>query len=303
MLDDITTIDIREFPGRHTNNAVSPFRYPGGKGFLSGYLSHHIHRRFSGTKIVFVEPFCGGAGAALNLLADGHVSEVHLNDADERIYSAWSGMLLETERFVEAIETTPLDISEWHKQAAISLSAKPGEYDFAVGFASFYMNRTTRSGIVTKAGPIGGYDQSGKWNISARFNRSGLVQRVKWIGENAARINISNSDVLSFLDKSRRRLNLNRTLFFIDPPYVKAGGRLYLNAMDEDKHVALSDLLISGKIPNWILTYDDNSLIHKIYSKECISRIQVNYSLQNKRKEHEVLIQPNAHHYDSAAAL
>ena len=285
-------INIQDYPGRHTQNAVSPFRYPGGKAFLSGYLQHHISQTFSGVPVTFVEPFCGGAGAAMNLLADGAVERLILNDADPKIYSAWRAMLMEGARFIDAIMKTPLDVDEWYRQSEIAEADTSGGYSFDVGFAAFFINRTTRSGIVAKSGPIGGYDQSGKWKIDARFNREGLSRRVEWIAENAYRIEIVNNDALSFLDRLRRRESLDNTFFFIDPPYVHAGGRLYLNAMNEAKHVALSDMLANGSIKNWVLTYDDHELIREIYSSQSISKIMVNYSLQNKRKEHEVFIQP-----------
>ncbi|GFE64365.1 DNA adenine methylase [Litoreibacter roseus] len=300
-MQDLKAINIRDFPHRHTQNAVSPFRYPGGKGFLSGFLADHLAKCFDDSRITFLEPFCGGAGAAVNLLADGYVDCLHLNDADVRIYSAWRAMLSENERFIERIQSVPLTMDEWHVQSRISTDKTSSNYDFDLGFASFYLNRTTRSGIVSKAGPIGGYDQTGKWKIDARFNREGLSQRVRWIGENSDRIKISNLDVLPFLDRSRRTLDPNSSFYFIDPPYVKAGDRLYLNAMGEDKHVALSDMLTSGRMTKWVLSYDDHPLIRQVYSDQNMRSIAVNYSLQKKRKEAEILITPSSSRYESAS--
>lgn len=302
-MQDLNTIDIRDFPVRHNQNAVSPFRYPGGKGFLSGFLADHLSKVFPGSSVTFLEPFCGGAGAAVNLLADGFVDRLCLNDADVRIYSAWRAMLEETERFIDQIQSVPLTMDEWYIQKQISVDGPISGYGFDLGFASFYLNRTTRSGIVSKAGPIGGYDQTGKWKIDARFNRDGLAKRVGWIGENRDRIEVTNLDVLSFLDRARRTLDANSSFYFIDPPYVKAGGRLYLNAMDEDKHVALSDMLTSGKITKWVLTYDDHPLVRQVYSDQNMQSVNVNYSLQKKRKEAEILITPTAARYESAATL
>jgi len=302
ILDELKEVNVRDFPGRNTTNAVSPFRYPGGKGFLSGFLANYMRERFNETKVTFLEPFCGGAGAALNLLADGFVEDLRLNDADIRIYSAWRAMVSETDRFVERVRNVPLTMKEWYIQSQIASERQGDEYDFDLGFASFYLNRTTRSGIVSKAGPIGGYEQTGKWKIDARFNRVGLESRIRWIGENRNRIIVSNLDVLSFLDRSRRRLDPSTAFYFIDPPYVKAGGRLYLNSMDEAKHVALSDMLSSGKITSWVLTYDDHPLIRQIYSDQHLQHINVNYSLQKKRKESEILITPTAARYDNNSA-
>jgi DNA adenine methylase len=302
-LDDLKTINVREFPGRHTQNAVSPFRYPGGKGFLSGFLADYITKKFEHQNITFLEPFCGGAGAALNLLADGVVSNLQLNDADIRIYSAWKAILSETDRFIERLEAVSLTMDEWHIQCGIAADGSKQCYDFDLGFASFFLNRTTRSGIVSKAGPIGGYDQTGKWKIDARFNKAGLRKRIEWIGSKSDRIELSNLDVLSFLDRSRRKVDDETRFYFIDPPYVKAGGRLYLNAMSEDKHVALSDMLTSGRIGNWVLTYDDHPLIRQIYSDQSLSHMAVNYSLQKKRKESEILVMPTSARHESATAL
>jgi len=75
---------------------------------------------------------------------------------------------------------------------------------------------------------------------------------------------------------------------------VKAGGRLYLDAMNEGKHIALSDMLQDGTLPHWVLTYDDHPLIRTLYSQQSMHDLAVTYSLQNKRKEREVLINVHA---------
>ena len=291
-MSDLQTVLIPRSPTRHTQNAVSPFRYPGGKAFLTEYLHQQIEKLPQNSPICFVEPFCGGAGAALNLLADDHAQLLHLNDADIRIFSAWKAILSEAERFIEAIRTVPLTMAEWYKQKEIVSSYNSSEYSFELGFSTFFMNRTTRSGIIEKAGPIGGYDQTGKWKIGARFNREKLAGQVEWLANNRDKISLSNLDALNFIAKTRKTVNLSSTLFFIDPPYVRAGGRLYFNGMTEAKHIALSDILASGEIPHWVLTYDDAPLIRELYRGSNLAKISVNYSLQNKRKENELLVTP-----------
>ena len=288
---ELPIIKIPKSRTRYTQNAASPFRYPGGKAFLSEYLRVRLQKTITESPTVFVEPYCGGAGAALNLLADGCVDRLFLNDADVRIYSAWKAMLDEETRFVKAINTTPLSMAEWRKQREIVSSNTP-DYSFELGFATFYMNRTTRSGIIEKAGPIGGYNQTGKWKINARFNRKKLVGQITWLAENRDRIVLSNLDALNFITRVTKSENMNATFFFIDPPYVQAGGRLYFNGMTEAKHVALSDILVSGKIPHWLLTYDDAPLIRELYRGSKAAKISVNYSLQSKRKENELLVLP-----------
>jgi DNA adenine methylase len=273
--------------------SVSPFRYPGGKAFLSNYLAAKL-QAVNTAPLHYAEPFCGGAGAAMVLLKSTVASHLHLNDADVRIYSAWRAMIKEPERFVDRVRTVPVDLATWHWASELISQSNLKGYDFDLGFATFFLNRTSRSGIVSGAGPIGGYNQTGKWKIGARFNAVALASRVNWLGSVADKITLTNEDGLTFLQRSQVRVPLQRTLFFIDPPYVQAGGRLYLNAMNEGKHIALSDILQNSKLHHWVLTYDDHPLIRSIYHGQEISDLAVTYSLQNKRKEREVLIEPTS---------
>tara|TARA_R110002020_G_scaffold74540_24_gene190677 strand:+ start:642 stop:1403 length:762 start_codon:yes stop_codon:yes gene_type:complete len=245
-----------------------------------------------GEEKVYAEPFCGGAGAAVNLLEDGKVASIHLNDADARVYSAWNAMVHETERFLERIASARVDMEEWYEaRETLQNMQLNGDYSFEVGYATYFINRTSRSGIVLGSGPIGGYNQTGRWKIDARFYRESMSRRIAWIGENRDRIHLTNEDATVFLARSEARVSLEKTLFFVDPPYVEAGSRLYLNAMSESKHSALADMLNSGRFPHWVLTYDNHPLVHRLYRDFRQRKIQVNYSLKTTRKEREILVQ------------
>lgn len=64
----------------------------------------------------YFEPFAGGAGAALRLLRERVVDELHLNDLDPRIHAFWHAALNEPERFADTIRSVPLDLDEWNRQ-------------------------------------------------------------------------------------------------------------------------------------------------------------------------------------------
>jgi len=267
----------------------SPFRYPGGKGFLSEYLEVQI-QKMGVDRPEYAEPYAGGAGAAIKLLSANKVKRIRINDADVRIFSAWSAMLEENERFIEAIDETCITIENWKKYAEIVKNPNLAKSHFELGFATFFLNRTNRSGIILGAGPIGGYGQAGEWKLDARFNKTNLIKRVSWLGEKAHQITLSNLDGLTYLKRAGKAAYSKKTLFFVDPPYVGAGGRLYLNLMTEKKHRELGVFLEAGKVPYWVVTYDHCPLIEEVYSNSNQADLSVVYSLQNKRRQREMLI-------------
>ena len=90
----------------------SPLRYPGGKYKLYKYVTELVKENNCTT---YIEPFCGGAAIALELLFEGVVKDVIINDYDYTIFCFWNSILHETEKFVQLILDTQITIDEWHK--------------------------------------------------------------------------------------------------------------------------------------------------------------------------------------------
>lgn len=289
MQQEDSIIDLSKFPKRTSKTTISPFRYPGGKGFLSGYFANIVDS-FVGGERHYVEPFCGGAGSACNLLADNAVDVIHLNDADVRIYSAWKAILQENDRFCERLANVEVNVKTWNLCRDLLANHSGRGYDFDIGFATYFLNRTSRAGIILGSGPIGGYEQNGDWKIDARFYRETMLRRIRWLGGQRHRVKLKNNHALTFLRSAATRLPVDRTLFFVDPPYIQAGGRLYFNGMNERKHRALAEFLKSDAMDHWILTYDDHPLVREIYFGRNFSKLMVNYSLSRIRQEKEVLV-------------
>ena len=285
-------IEARKRKNVGTAERRSPFRYPGGKAFLAQALEDRI-RSIGDAIECYAEPYAGGAGAAIELLGRGVVKRIILNDFDRRIYCAWDAIINHNDCFQQCILDTPATIESWYRMRDVVLTDEAAHVDpFELGFATFFLNRTNRSGIVLGAGPIGGYKQMGKWRIDARYSRDSMLSRIQWIGEHRERIQIRNLDGIEFL-RSFAEGEANDTFFFIDPPYVNAGSRLYLNAMNDMKHRDLAAFLIGNQtLSHWTVTYDDCELIRCAYSEANISSLTVNYSLQKKRLENEVCISP-----------
>lgn len=275
-----------------TIRPLSPLRYPGGKAALSGFLEDVLDLN-SLRGGVYYEPYAGGAGAALNLLQKDAVSEIFINDLDPGIYAFWLAVLNEPERFAESITRCPLEMDFWQTQRAIA--TQPANHDsFEHGFATFFLNRCNRSGVINGAGPIGGYRQEGRWLIDARFNREGLISRVAAISALKERIHLKNMDALNFLKKHLPSgLGRRKVLVYLDPPYVAKGQRLYYNAYGKDDHARVASYLRLQNVLPWVLSYDDAPLIRELYQDQNLYPLPIRYSLQKKRIAQELLIVPD----------
>lgn len=241
---------------------ISPLRYPGGKARLAPYLERLITSQ-SPRPSRYAEPFAGGAGAALRLLADDTVEHIHLNDLNPGIAAFWRAITEHPDQFCDIIATCELTIDEWHIQRSRYLTGSKLS-DLELGFATFYLNRTNRSGILG-ARPIGGLEQLGKWKLDARFNRDGLIARVKTIAKLSDRIHITQTEGLSFLSSIAP---FGENMFiYADPPYIVQGEGLYLHAFNEANHLELAEHLAASRSP-WMLTYDDDPRITEVLYAE-----------------------------------
>lgn len=265
----------------------SPLRYPGGKGKLSVPIKEilKVNNLYDST---YLEPYAGGCGIGIYLLLRGIISRLVINDIDPAVHSYWRLVLKDTSEFIEWIDTVPLTIDEWRNQKAIYAEGIPSK---DLGRAFFYLNRTNRSGVLN-AGVIGGNDQSGNYKIDARFNRDDLKKRVKQISALKNRIVLHNLDALDFLVTTKS--SYKKSFYFIDPPYVVKGSRLYLNFYREDDHRKLASYIAEHmRENNWVTTYDSAELIEEIYSDFNQLKYSLHYSVKNGRTGSEILIYPN----------
>ena len=268
----------------------SPLRYPGGKASLATFLARTIELNdLSGC--AYYEPYAGGSGAALRLLREGVVSELYLNDLDVRIASFWSAALNESERFVEAILSVPLSIDEWKKQQRICLQGDT-KRSFELGFATFYLNRCNRSGVLLRAAPIGGHVQNGRWRIDARFNRPELAERIIAISRKREQIHLTNMDALEFLVHLPRGQERRHVFAYLDPPYFSNGNRLYLNHYQDHDHRKLARYLQRQKTLRWVMSYDDVDEIRSMYTSCTVGYVSIRYSLQRRQQTRELVIAP-----------
>jgi DNA adenine methylase len=267
---------------------LSPLRYPGGKGALYSKLLDLLRTNdlIGGA---YVEPYAGGAGAALALLLTGQVSRIVINDLDPAIYAFWRAVVGHPDEFSNLTSHAKLTVDEWHQQKAIYSEATRTDY-LRLGFATFYLNRTNRSGVLN-AGPIGGLDQTGNYKIDARFNKTALLERLRLIALYAKKIKITK---LNGVEVIKRYAREGRTFIYADPPYFEKAGTLYMSKFDTDDHDALATCLTDRPTAHWLLTYDDVPRVAELYSSFRRSIVQLNYSAHRVTKANEIMVFSNS---------
>lgn len=263
---------------------LSPLRYPGGKATLAG-LFEDLFECLDVDKPTYVEPYAGGAGAGIALLRQDLISRLVINDIDPAVNAFWSSVLCSTDQFIARVASIPLNVDEWKKQRDIYRSGIQAD-PFDLGVAFFYLNRTNRSGILN-GGVIGGLKQEGNYKLDARFNRETLISRIEALGELSDRIDIKNEDGRTIIREYSTDPN---AFLYIDPPYVDAGSKLYLNAFEGRDHQALADIVLEVKAAHWLMTYDVASLIQRLYADNYQCFLDLTYSANRKGKAQELLI-------------
>lgn len=266
----------------------SPLRYPGGKGKLAPYLREII--KLNGLQSAhYAEPFAGGAAVALDLLFSGYVSHIHINDIDPCVYSFWESAVNDTERLIDKIRTTEVSVESWIAQREIKKRLDHRDA-LSLGFATFFLNRTNRSGILN-GGMIGGQKQAGEWKLDCRFNKEKLIERIRRIGFHRSRISVTRIDAREFIGLNLKRLQRN-CLVYIDPPYYIKGAYLYENHYKHDDHVLLANEITSLR-HKWVVSYDNAPQIRRIYSCFDQEEFGIGYSARNHNEGTEVMVFAN----------
>jgi DNA adenine methylase len=262
----------------------SPLRYPGGKTQLAPFVSALLtHNNLRGGH--YAEPFAGGAGIAWRLLFSGQASEIWLNDIDPAVYAFWDAAVHNPEVLCERIEGVALTMDEWQRQRQVFKDVRAKPIDRA--FATLYMNRTNRSGILD-GGAIGGTKQTGNYKLDCRFNKKELMRKIERIGRYREVVHLSNEDARLCLARWDKVLP-ERALINIDPPYYCKGSELYINHFKPDDHASLSRQIKRLK-HRWMLTYDDTFEIEALYTGLPTYHMSLLYSAQTKRMGAELLI-------------
>jgi DNA adenine methylase len=270
----------------YSNKLYTPLRYPGGKARFAPLIAEVI-KTSNLTGGHYLEPYAGGAGVALSPLVDNVVEHVHINDADPAIAAFWRVATKKTDQLVAMVGSEPITMEAWHYWRSVMLGQKSGS-ELERGFATLFMNRTNRSGIL-KGGVIGGKEQSGSYKINARFMRDELCSRLERIGNHTDGIHVYEEDAHHLLLRCHQFLPV-QSLVYLDPPYYVKGSGLYRNFYQHDDHVRIAKLLGSARFRRpWVVSYDNAEEIKEMYAYAEPHAYGLNYTAQRRYTGSEVM--------------
>lgn len=278
----------------------SPLRYPGGKNKLSAFIAKIcVDNNINGH---YVEPYSGGASVALYLLIEGFVDKITINDRDRSIYAFWYSVLNKTNELCELIENAELTIGEWKKQKNIQTNKKTVDL-LTLGFSTFYLNRTNRSGIIN-GGVMGGVEQNGNYLMNCRFNKVELIHRIRLIAKHKKNIRLYRKDAIKLIDKIQQEANNENVVIYFDPPYYLKASTLYMNHYEDKNHKKVSEKIKGIQNIKWIVSYDNVPEIQKLYADCNKKEFSFKHSAYKSRIGKEIiffsdnLTQPKINNYN-----
>lgn len=278
----------------------SPLRYPGGKNKLAAFIAKIcIDNNIDGH---YVEPYSGGASVALYLLLEGFVKKITINDKDRSIYAFWHSVLNNTTQLCERIKNTELTIQEWRKQREIQSNKDKADL-LDLGFSTFFLNRTNRSGIIN-GGVIGGINQTGNYLINCRFNKVELIDRIRVIASRKKDIRLYQKDAVKLIEQIQLESTSENIVFYFDPPYYLKASSLYMNHYKEEHHKEVSEKIKGINNIRWIVSYDNVPEIRDLYSECQKKEFSFKHTAYSIREGHEILFfsksikQPDIINYD-----
>ncbi len=258
----------------------SPFRYPGGKTWFVPYIRKWL--KTCGKDIELIEPFAGGGIVSLTAAFENLAKRIIMVEKDEDIAAVWRTILGEQGKWlaeqIATFEINPKKIKAVLNEHQVLLRDK--------AFITLLRNRLHHGGILANGAGLIKNGENGK-GLRSRWYPGTLKKRIMDIIEIRGKIKFIQGDGLDVIEKN---LNRDDVVFFIDPPYTKAGRRLY--KYHEINHEKLFDLVkhING---DFLITYDDASEIEALALQQGFMMEKVLMKTTHHLKKNELMIGRN----------
>jgi len=259
----------------------SPFRYPGGKTWLVPYVRLWLKKRRAETKDL-IEPFAGGAIVSLTAAFEKLAKSVTMVERDEDVAAVWKTVLSKDVRWLaERIATFEMTAARAHailEQDTTSIRER--------AFATILKNRVSHGGILAPGAGLLKHGENGK-GVLSRWYPQTLKKRILAIALVKDRINFIEGDAFKVMEANISRRDV---MFFIDPPYTKAGRRLY--RYSEIDHPALFEL-VARCAGDFLMTYDDAEEVRALADRHNFAVRTVAMKSTHHEKKMELLISRN----------
>ncbi len=233
----------------------SPFRYPGGKTWFVPYIRKWL--KTFGADIELIEPFAGGGIVSLTAAFENLAKNITMVEKDEDIAAVWRTILGDQGKWL-AEQIVNFEINTQNIKAV--LNEHPASLRERA-FITILKNRLHHGGILAHGAGLIKNGENGK-GLRSRWYPETLKKRITDIAFVRNKINFIQGDGLEIIEKNIDRKNV---VFFIDPPYTRAGRRLY--KYHEIDHERLFELAkqING---DFLITYDDAPQIETLASQQ-----------------------------------
>ena len=198
----------------------SPFRYPGGKTWLIPTVRRWLKQEPKAVNLL-IEPFAGGGIVSLTAAFEKLANHIIMVELDEEIAAVWEVILNGENKW---LADKIFSYSLTHENIKSEFD-NPEKQLQDIAFCTILKNRVFHGGILAKGSGMIKQGENGK-GISSRWYPKTLRDRILAIAYVKDKINFIKGDAFKVIEQN---LNNEDAYFFIDPPYTKAGKRLYLS--------------------------------------------------------------------------
>lgn len=253
----------------------SPLNYVGSKAKVVKTLEAMMPKDWT----EFREPFAGGLSLSLHLMQKFPERRYWINDLDPFVSCFWYVLATQPEQLAKTLTHYLLEYPTDQDKVCLTEWAKGliGEEQGVERAALFYiMCKTSFSSLA--------FDSTctHPW----RFN-SGGIESLVVVGNFLKSISLKVTD----LDYADCLTDDPNVFTYFDPPYLidrhlyGQNGNMHRN-FDHRRFARAVDCLNS----RWMVSYNDDLLIRRYLKSHRISKMQIQYTMQDKRKETELLI-------------
>lgn len=282
---DQSPIAVSSSPERVVNVASvpmrSPFRYAGGKTWLVPRIRTWLASR-GGPDKELIELFAGGGIVSLTAVFEKLVKSATMVELDEDVGAVWETITGGDAAWL-AEQIVTFDLSVESARAAID---RAGQSLKDRAFATIIKNRVNRGGILADGASFVKHGENGK-GIHSRWYPGTLKRRIMDIDQVRERIQFVHGDAFEVAEQNRHRTD---SVFFIDPPYVKAGGRLYRYSEIDHADLFARAASLAG---DFLMTYDNVPQIRELAEHHRFDIREVAMKSTHHAKKTELLIGRN----------